>query len=302
MGGGEPGAAEVDLGHDRHGVPRSPGTGRSAGSRAPGRCAGRRRRAVAQRPPQHVEDLVAGGQAVAEDAVVGRRSAGGDRGQGGRRGGRGDGGDGPVDAGAGRQGGGEHRAGPQLLPAESVDDQEDDLAGVLGDRRASSRGPSTGGGRARSRAGAPGWRCSRRRSRGARVRRCPSTERCRGWGRVRTSVPTVGEKPRTETRRCRPPTCGDRSRHLSGTAARPVTSGTGAWVVDRPASGRLGGCAGSGHVAAVGHLQAGPRVARGCRASRWSCAGGRCSTRHRGACVSSRPARGLSCDRPSRRP
>ena len=132
VGGGEPGSAELVLGDHRH---RTGATGErgevleGAGRHA---AAGVVVASGAERPPEHVQDLVAVGQAVAEDPVVGGRPSGGDRGQCGGGGGRGHRGDGPVDALRRGQRRGQGGPGAQLRPAQSVDDQEHHLGGVAG--------------------------------------------------------------------------------------------------------------------------------------------------------------------------
>ena len=79
-------------------------------------------------PAQHVEDLAAEHHPVAQQPVLGRCQAGGDRAEGGGRGRRRHGGDGP----AGERGERRHQrlVGLQLLPAEAVEDQQHDLVGV----------------------------------------------------------------------------------------------------------------------------------------------------------------------------
>ena len=132
MGGGEPGAAELVLGHHRHGAGGA-GKGRAglepAGRHLPPYVTGR---AAPEGPAEHVEDLVVEGQPVAQEPVVARRPSGGDGGEGAGRGGGGHRGDGPLDAVGTGQGGGQRRPGPELLPAQAVEDQEDHLVGTTG--------------------------------------------------------------------------------------------------------------------------------------------------------------------------
>ena len=113
-------------------------------------------------PAEDVEHGAVDAEPVADDAVDGRRQPGRQRGQGGRRRARGDRRD--RAAGGRRQGRGAGRPSPELLPAEAVEDQQDDLAGP------SDRGghPVRQGGRIG--AGGPGraapgrrWRCTGRR-------------------------------------------------------------------------------------------------------------------------------------------
>ena len=126
--GGEAGAGEVDLRHDGHG-PCGSGKGHKRLER--GDLDGPAGVVVGtEGPPQHVHDLIAVGQTVPEDAVIGRGPPGGDRGEGGGRGRRCDRGDGPIDTGRGREGRGESGPLAELRPSESVDHQEDDLASV----------------------------------------------------------------------------------------------------------------------------------------------------------------------------
>ena len=185
------------------------GTGRGApGNGASGwnREAGTDRRASRPSPLPSVHRSrlrisVAGGQAVAEDAVLGRRGPGGERGQGARRGGGGDGGDGPLDAPAPpTEGRGQGGPVPELVPAQTVEDQQDDLAGArhsVGQPvRPASRWPRWTAGRG------PARRCRPRRSRAVRDAYPPDG----GWRGHRPSPPhtrwsSPGHPPRRRARR-----------------------------------------------------------------------------------------------------
>ena len=92
---------------------------------------------LADRPPQDVHDLAAEHHAVADESVLGRREAGGDRTQGGgRRGGRHG-----VDRAAGhrRQRGHQMTMRLELIPSEPVEHEQHGLLGVCRPASGTSR-------------------------------------------------------------------------------------------------------------------------------------------------------------------